>query len=806
MKRYISIHGHFYQPPRENPWLEAIEQQYSAYPYHDWNERIAAECYAPNAASRILDHDKRIKDIVNNYSKISFNFGPSLLSWMQTHVPETYRAVIEADRVSRNRFSGHGAAISQAYSHVIMPLANSRDKRTQVIWGIEDFKFRFGRDPEGMWLPETAVDLETLDILAGLGIRFTILAPSQASRARKVGDKRWHDVSGGRIDPKMPYLCELPSGRTINIFFYDGPIAQDVAFGGLLKSGDEFAKRLLGVFSEGDFSQLVHIATDGETYGHHHRYGDMALAYCLDYIESNGLAEITVYGDYLAKHPPMHEAEIIENTSWSCVHGVERWRNDCGCTTGIHPGWRQAWRPHLRRALDHLRDALIPIYEGEAASYVKDPWGTRDDYIDCVLDRSTDNVEQFLLRHARKKLSREEKIKVLKLLEMQRNAMLMYTSCGWFFEDISGIETTQVIQYAARAMQLAEDISGKNLENSFIKTLEQAPSNIPEIKNGARAYELFVRPLITDLRRVCAHYAVSSLFEEYPQTTRVYSYMVKSEIYEKEEVGKQKLVIGRARIQSDVTLEEEVVNFAVLYFGDNNLNGGAQRFDGDDSFSVMHRELKNAFLKPDISGVIRLMDAHFGMHNFSLWYLFRDEQIKILNLIQKSALEEMEIYFRQIYERHYPTMHIMDELRIPLPKPFACTAEFVLNTGLRRLLEKEELDLDQLQRGISEFKKWHFELDRSTLNFVATSKVNTIMERFAHEPEDMSLMEGVEAALKILGTLSLEPDLWKAQNIYFSIGKELLGVKRRQAESDPHARKWVGLFNCLGSYLRVRCF
>jgi len=236
------------------------------------------------------------------------------------------------------------------------------------------------------------------------------------------------------------------------------------------------------------------------------------------------------------------------------------------------------------------------------------------------------------------------------------------------------------------------------------------------------------------------------------------------------------------------------------------LNGGAQRFDGDDSFSVMHRELKNAFLKPDISGVIRLMDAHFGMHNFSLWYLFRDEQIKILNLIQKSALEEMEIYFRQIYERHYPTMHIMDELRIPLPKPFACTAEFVLNTGLRRLLEKEELDLDQLQRGISEFKKWHFELDRSTLNFVATSKVNTIMERFAHEPEDMSLMEGVEAALKILGTLSLEPDLWKAQNIYFSIGKELLGVKRRQAESDPHARKWVGLFNCLGSYLRVRCF
>lgn len=804
MRRYICIHSHFYQPPRENPWLEKIEQQYSAYPYHDWNERIAAECYAPNTASRILDHDKRIKDIVNNYSKISFNFGPTLLSWMQTDAPETYRAVIEADRISQSRFSGHGSAISQAYNHMIMPLANSRDKRTQVAWGIKDFKFRFGRDPEGMWLPETAVDLETLEILADLGIRFTILAPHQASRMRKIGDKKWQDVSGGKIDPRIPYLCNLPSGRTVSVFFYDGPIARDVAFGGLLKSGDQFAKRLLGVFSEEALPQLVHIATDGETYGHHHRHGDMALAYCLDYIESNNLAEITIYGDYLGKHPPEHQVEIIENTSWSCAHGVERWKNDCGCTTGVHPGWNQAWRSHLREALDQLRDALIPLYERETAPYVKDPWEMRDDYIDCVLDRSIENLERFFSMHARKELSKEEKVKVLKLLEMQRHAMLMYTSCGWFFEDISGIETTQVIQYATRAMQLAGDISGENLESSFVKILERAPSNIPEIKDGGRVYELFVRPLITDLLRVCTHYAVSSIFEEYPQTIKIYSYTIKSEIYEREEVGKQKLAIGKAKVQSEITLEEEVINFAVLYFGDNNLNGGAQKFSGDALFSVMCSEIKDAFLKPDIPGVIRLMDTHLGTHSFSLWHLFRDEQIKVLSLIQKSVLEEMEVYFRQIYERHYPTMHVMDELRIPLPKPFAYTAEFILNTDLRRLLEKEELDLDQLQKGISEFKKWHFELDKSTLSFVATSKINALMERFARKPEDLSLMENIEATLKILGALPLELDLWKAQNVYFSIGKELLSRRCKEAENDPAARRWVELFDCLGGYLHVK--
>ncbi|HKG22327.1 MAG TPA: DUF3536 domain-containing protein, partial [Blastocatellia bacterium] len=364
MSRHICIHGHFYQPPRENPWLEEVELQDSSFPYHDWNQRITAECYAPNAASRILDKSGRLTDIVNNYSKISFNFGPTLLSWMERHAPAVHRTILDADGESRESFSGHGSALAQVYNHVIMPLASPRDKRTQVVWGIRDFEYRFGRKPEGMWLAETAVDIETLETLAQNGIRFTILAPRQAARVRSPG-KRWRDVSGGRVDPKQPYRYNLPSGKSIDLFFYDGPISQDVAFNNLLASGERFAGRLLRAFTgtHGQ-NQLVHIATDGETYGHHHRHGDMALAYCIRHIESNNLAKVTVYGEYLEKFPPAQEVEILENTSWSCAHGVERWRQNCGCSTG-REGWTQAWRSPLRQALDWLRDGLEAVYERE---------------------------------------------------------------------------------------------------------------------------------------------------------------------------------------------------------------------------------------------------------------------------------------------------------------------------------------------------------------------------------------------------------------------------------------------------------
>lgn len=608
MERYICIHGHFYQPPRENPWLEAIEIQDSAHPYHDWNERINAECYAPNSASRILDGERRIIDIVSNYAKTSFNFGPTLLSWMEAYSPEIYQAVLDSDKKSVEMRSGHGNAIAQVYNHVIMPLANPRDKRTQVMWGIRDFENRFKRLPEGMWLSEAAVDLETLDILAKHGIRFTILAPHQAQRVREIGTDKWLDVSGQKIDPTTAYICRLPSGRTMSIFFYDGPISRAVAFEKLLARGEDFASRLMSGFSDiRQWSQLLNIATDGESYGHHHKFGDMALAYTLNYIESNGLARLTNYGEYLEKCPPTHEVEIFENSSWSCIHGIERWRNNCGCNSGGRPEWNQEWRASLRETLDWLRDRLSAGYEQKAGEYLKDPWKARDEYIEVILDRSEDVIKVFFERHAVRGLSRDEWVVVLKLLEVQRHAMLMYTSCGWFFDELSGIETVQVLQYAGRAIQLSEGLINEGLEKGFLERLEGAKNNLPGHGNGAKIYERFVKPAMIDLKKVAAHYAVSSLFEDYGDETDIFSYSAKREDYQRLEAGRTSIAMGRIYATSKVTLESETLTFCILHLGNHDLNGGVRTYLGPEAYQSMKDEICAAF---DMGGIRRRCEAH----------------------------------------------------------------------------------------------------------------------------------------------------------------------------------------------------
>ena len=806
MERYICIHGHFYQPPRENPWLEYVELQDSAYPYHDWNERITAECYEPNTASRILDPEWMVVDIVNNYSKISFNFGPTLLSWMEKKQPEAYEAIIEADKFSRERFSGHGSAIAQAYNHMIMPLANRQDKYTQVLWGIEDFKKRFGRYPEGIWLPETACDTETLEVLAEFGIKFTILAPRQAKRARKIkSSARWFDVSDGKIDPTTAYLCRLPSGKTISIFFYDGPISQDLAFGGLLVNGETFAQRLVSAFNESrQWNQIVHIATDGETYGHHQKFGDMALAYCLHLIESQSLANITNYAEYLAKNPPTHQVEIFDNSSWSCIHGIERWRENCGCNTGRFSGALQAWRKPLREGMDWLRDFLIPLYEERARNYLKDPWNARNEYIHVILDRNKDNVEQFFRENALRELSFEEKKDVLKLLEIQRNAMLMYTSCGWFFDEISGLETTQVMRYAARVIQLAEEIFDVSVEKEYLQFLEKAPSNIPEFENGAKVYEMFVKPSMLDLLRVGAHYSISSLFKEYPQSTQILCYQAENEFYEKTEAGKLKLVVGKTKIKSEITWDEDLFSFAVLHLGDHNVNGGIRKFIGDESFSSMHREIRESFDKGDIPEVIRLMDRHFETNNYSLWHLFKDEQRKILHQVVSPVFESVEMSFRKIYEDNYSLMNFFRSLQIPLPKPLAVTAEYVINKDLKRIFENE-LDIEKLESLIKELKKWSIEIDKAIITFVSTSWLNSFLEKIKQQPEEISYIEKVEKILSLLKSLNIEPDIWKLQKEILFIGKNISSLmKERALKGDDFANRWIEVFQALCNYLKVK--
>jgi len=805
MDKYICIHGHFYQPPRENPWLEGIEEQDSAYPYHDWNERITAECYATNAASRILDSEGKIVSIVNNYSKISFNFGPTLLDWIKEKSPEVYQAILEADSESQKRFSGHGSAIAQAYNHMIMPLANRRDKYTQVLWGIRNFEYHFRREPEGMWLPETAVDLETLDIMAGLGIRFTVLSPYQASRVRRIGARNWRDVKDGSIDSTMSYELCLPSGRRIDLFFYDGSISRAVAFEGLLTNGENFARRLLGGFSEGRaWPQLSHIATDGETYGHHHKFGDMALAYALNYIESNNLARLTNYGEYLEKHPPTHQVEILENTSWSCAHGVERWRSNCGCNTGGHPGWNQSWRAPLRESLDWLRDSLALAYEKKAREFLKDPWAARDDYIAVILNRLPDNIDRFLSRHVSRKLTDDEKIAVLKLLELQRHAMLMYTSCGWFFDELSGIETLQVIQYAGRAVQLFEDVFGDSIETRFLDLLERAKSNMPEQRDGRRIYEKFVKTAVVDLNKVAAHYAMSSLFEEYGEQTRLYSYTVERKDYRVFETGKARLLVGRVEMTSEITRESADLTFGVLHFGDHNINGGVRGFMGDEVYNSTVQELSETFNRVDFPEVIRLFDKHFGDSTYSLRSLFRDEQRKVLGLLLKSTLEEAEAIYRQLYERNAPTIRFITDLGIPTPKVFYSAAEFVLNSGLRRAFEGE-IDVERIKALLEEAKLEGVTLDTDTLEYSLRKNIEQMASSFLANPADFLILEKLEAALDILPSLPFMVNLWKPQNYFYEILKSVYPAFQDKAKKgDKNARIWVNRFNSLGDKLYIR--
>ncbi|MCG2720678.1 MAG: DUF3536 domain-containing protein, partial [Thermodesulfovibrionales bacterium] len=772
MERYICIHGHFYQPPRENPWLEDIEIQDSAYPYHDWNERIAAECYAPNSASRKLNGEGKILDIVSNYSMISFNFGPTLLSWMEHYAPETYQAILEADKQSIAWRSGHGNALAQVYNHIIMPLASTRDRRTQILWGIRDFEYRFSRPPEGMWLAETAADNETLDLLAEYGIKFTILAPRQAWRVRKIGTGKWKDVSGSRIDPSRAYLCRLPSGRTINIFFYDGPISQTVAFEQLLKKGEDFAHRLLSGFSDQrTWPQLVHIGTDGETYGHHQRFGDMALAYALNHIEGNGLERITNYGEYLEKHPPTHEVQIFENSSWSCVHGVERWKDDCGCNSGGHPEWNQAWRKPLREALDWLRERLSFIYENAASEYLSVPWEARDRYIGVILDRSKENVEKFFQAHSAKPLSHDEKILVLKLLEMQRHAMLMYTSCGWFFDELSGLETVQVLQYAGRAIQLAEDIFTDSLEDAFKARLAQAKSNIPEYENGMVIYEKFVKPAMIDLKKVGAHYAVSSLFEDYIDETDIYSYAVTKEDYTKTPAGGATISIGRVAISSRITWESEQISFCVLHFGGHALNGGVRTFLGADAYQSMKNEIFSTFEKGEFADIVRLMDTHFGMHNYSLINLFRDQQRTILNLLIGQTMEDFETAYHQMYENNRILMGFLQGMGIPVKRSFLAAAEFTLNAELKRAFTEEVHSADRIQGIFSDMKRWNVPLDTVEIEFAVRRGLEHLIENFSRNHKDTGLLLEIQKRLELLRLLPIEINYWQTQNIYYRIAK-----------------------------------
>ena len=450
MPTALIIHGHFYQPPRENPWTGEVDPEPGAAPFHDWNERIHAECYAPN---------------IVNYPLINFNFGPTLLSWLETHHRDTYQKILIADRDSALARGGHGNAIAQAYGHAILPLCNDRDRLTQILWGLADFRHRFGREAEALWLPETAANDQVLALLIEQGMRYVILAPNQAK---------------GVVDTSKPYLFRHPDGssRSLAVFFYNGPLARAIAFERALASSRGLVEKFVSAAADGD---LVNVATDGETYGHHFKFGDLCLTHALTAEAKSAGFWITNYAQYLDHHPPETAVEIDngpdgEGSSWSCVHGVGRWSRDCGCHTGGKPGWNQSWRKPLREALNFLRDDAAEKFERVGGELLPDPWAARNDYINVILNP----------KHARDGLDS----RVWDLLEMQRSALLMFTSCGWFFSDLAGIETIQVLRYAARVIDLMNQLGLDPPRREFLELLAEAKSNRPEKGNGS---DLFIR-------------------------------------------------------------------------------------------------------------------------------------------------------------------------------------------------------------------------------------------------------------------------------------------------------------------------
>ncbi len=792
---YITVHGHFYQPPRENPYLNTIERQPSAHPYHDWNERIHYECYRPNAFARILNHHQELVGIVNNFEYLSFNIGATLMSWLEQYDPEVYQKILEADRLSSERLNGHGNAIAQVYNHIILPLANHRDKITQIRWGKEDFRARFQRDPEGMWLAETAVDYPTLEALIEEEIKFIILAPSQAERCRLIPTEEdpesvWHQVGGQQIDPTRPYRCFVDSERYIDIFFYDGPISRDMGFHDVLETASNLADRL-GQAVRGDSrpAQLISVATDGETFGHHKGGTEKCIAYALSEEFAQRGWTITNYAHYLSICPPTWEVELKPVTAWSCAHGVDRWQDDCGCASG--GGWNQKWRRPLRNSLDWLRDRLITVYEEIGNQFFVDPWLARNEYIQVLSDRSKKNIASFLGKHQAKELSSNEQIDALRLLEMQRHALLMYTSCGWFFEEISRPEGVQILRYAARAMELAGEVAGVHLKQKFLGYLAQAPSNVETFGDGRKVFQELVAPSQISLHQVAAHYAISSLFTDYPHRERIYCYEVEQLDYQKQQMGTLTLSVGQICLTSEITWETKHFVFAVLHLGGWDFHCCITGFDGRLAYAELKQQLFTDIKQASAAQVILTMNRLMGDHSFNLQDLFAEERQRIVRLLTAKTKKHLDQLYTQVYRENYSMLAAFQREELPVPQELKVAAEVALSF---RCLEAAR----NLEKAIEE----PISIDSYLAELTATATEANYLDCWLNIPEVKVILE--QTIVRLLWQLlydgnpnTLLADVARIEAA-IALGEQLrLGLALDQSQEV--------YFNCLHQYMLPNC-
>ncbi|MBI5622981.1 MAG: DUF3536 domain-containing protein [Elusimicrobia bacterium] len=688
MERYICLHGHFYQPPRENPWLNVVEREPSAQPDHDWNSRIARECYIPNSGARIVNDRGGILDIVNNYSYLSFDFGPTLLTWFEAAHPAEYRRILEADRESCKRLDGHGNAVAHAYSHMILPLANERDLHTQIRWGLADFKQRFGRDSEALWLPETAANETVLRSLIDHGMRFVILSPHQAQRVRPIGKKEWTGVETGSVDPRVPYRwydrAEPGRGhgsRYIDVFFYDGGLAHALSFERLLTHSAAAADRLAAAFGEAEGPSLAHAATDGETFGHHHHLAELGLAHLFTHeLSARGLSPVS-YGWFLSRHQPTWEVELKAGdqelgTSWSCCHGLGRWTEDCGCGAAKGHG---RWRKPMRDALDFLRDALTALFEEHGGKVLKDVWAARDDYVSVLLDRSPENVARFLGRHLRVPATPEAQDTVLRLMEMQKDCLFMYTSCGWFFNDISGIEAVQNLRYAARALELAGRVTGADLEEDFLQRLRLAPANSRENgPDGAAVYRKVVKTSVVTHEHLAARYALSRLFDDAPQR-RNYHYTVREGGFVRHETAGMRFMAGKVAFESGITHKAWERAFLAVALPDQTVRAyvSRDRF-ADADYRAVLAKLPAVSGTEILEGLASLRAPLFLDKPFGLEDLLPDERAEVLSLILEHKLSELREKHEAVIFEYLPLAERFVGLGLPVPHVIKAELELAL--------------------------------------------------------------------------------------------------------------------------------
>ncbi len=782
----VIVHGHFYQPPRENPWTGTVDREPSAAPFHDWNARVFRDAYRANAHARILDDQGYVLQVVNNYEMMSFNFGPTLLSWIEAHHPITYGRIIEADRKSV-RARGFGNALAQAFNHTILPLDDPRDRRSQIRWGLDDFEARFGRPAEGMWLPETAANDLVLSELARAGVRFTVLAPHQAARIRPLGTTQWSSA-GQDLELDRPYRWLDPdgSGRHLDVFFFDAGRSKAVAFHRALDTSQGFAE----LFSPG---RLRVLATDGESYGHHSVYGDRTLAHFFRAEGPRRGLSFTNFATVRHHRPATHEVQLApgpdgEGTAWSCSHGVGRWTRDCGCSTGGGPHAHQRWRAPLRAALENLRGQLHDAFGEMGGELFLDPWAARDDY-QPVVGKGPLAFEAWAEGRTRRKLSPEDAVRARRLLEMQRNALLMFTSCGWFFHDVSGIETAQILMYAGRAIDHAVDLGLASPEPAFVEALAEAPSYIPEQGTGADVYRRNMGRARVTPARAAAHLAIDGLVEEPPGAGEFAGFAFRVVPFEKRRSGIYAAAAAWMELVCEHTDARHQLGVAALHLGGIDVYGTVASNMSRDGFARASSAVFEDIEESSLPTLIRRMQDHFGTEEFQLSDLLPDHAEGLAQQAFGELLQRFGDAYAQLYQDHGRTLDMLQASGFELPKELRAAAEFTLQRRFQREIEAQAQSRDPraYQRAIEiarEADAMGYTLDRRTSADVFEGLLNRAVQE-AMRQRDESSVSAVQDLVELVAQLALNVSFDQAQEMALGLYGETTDAKTRSALMEP---------------------